>query len=153
MLKYLRMAVTALGLTACLLLVALWVRSYTWRDELGVLFDGNSKLALLQSHPGRLNASLNHAGSDTFSQEAYSQIISTQRWTPPRDEGFRPFVPRIWAGVHSNGIELPYWLLICAAGTLATIPWLRWSRRFSLRTLLIATRLVAVGLGIVVMAT
>jgi hypothetical protein len=28
MLKYLRIAVTALSLTACLLLVALWVRSY-----------------------------------------------------------------------------------------------------------------------------
>src|SRR5688500_11249350 len=33
MLKYLRIAVTALSLTACVLLVALWVRSY-WQLEL-----------------------------------------------------------------------------------------------------------------------
>jgi hypothetical protein len=33
MLKYLRIAVTALSLTACVLLIALWVRSYWLRDE------------------------------------------------------------------------------------------------------------------------
>ena len=33
MLKYLRIAVTALSLTACVLLIALWVRSY-WCDGL-----------------------------------------------------------------------------------------------------------------------
>ena len=32
MLKYLRIAVTALSLTACVLLIALWVRSYWSRD-------------------------------------------------------------------------------------------------------------------------
>jgi hypothetical protein len=36
MLKYLRIAVTALGLTACVLLVALWVRSYWWVDAVYV---------------------------------------------------------------------------------------------------------------------
>jgi hypothetical protein len=35
-------------------------------------------------------------------------------------------------------------------GTLALVPWIRWPKRFSLRTLLITTTLVAVGLGIVV---
>src|SRR5688572_24026902 len=34
MLKYLRIAVTALSLTACVLLIALWVRSYRWSDRL-----------------------------------------------------------------------------------------------------------------------
>ena len=34
MLKYLRIAVTALSLTACVLLVALWVRSQNWQDRL-----------------------------------------------------------------------------------------------------------------------
>jgi hypothetical protein len=36
MLKYLRIAVTALSLTACVLLVALWVRSYWWVDAVYV---------------------------------------------------------------------------------------------------------------------
>jgi hypothetical protein len=42
---------------------------------------------------------------------------------------------------------LPHWFLAVAATTLAYVPWLRWSKRFSLRTLLIVTTLVALVLG------
>src|SRR3977135_2369552 len=34
---------------------------------------------------------------------------------------------------------------------VAALPWIRWSKRFSLRTALIATTLVAVGLGLIVL--
>lgn len=44
---------------------------------------------------------------------------------------------------------VPHWLLLLLAATISAMPWIKW--RFSLRTLLIATTLVAVGLGIVVM--
>src|SRR5688572_8124346 len=41
--RYLRIAVTALSLTACVLLIALWVRSYTWLDSIaGSGKDGNA---------------------------------------------------------------------------------------------------------------
>jgi hypothetical protein len=36
------------------------------------------------------------------------------------------------------------------SATPAALPWTRWSRRFTLRTLLIATTLVAVVLGLIV---
>jgi hypothetical protein len=36
MLKYLRIAVTALSLTACVLLIAQWVRSYWWVEQVFV---------------------------------------------------------------------------------------------------------------------
>ena len=56
--------------------------------------------------------------------------------------------------VYSNGLRYmwaPLWAvgasLVAAAATLAAWPCLRW--RFSLRTLLIATTLVAVGLGLI----
>jgi hypothetical protein len=42
-------------------------------------------------------------------------------------------------------IYIPYWIPILLTITLAIIPWLRW--KFSLRTLLIATTLIAVLLG------
>ena len=38
MLKYLRIAVTALSLAASVLLIALWVRSYWWRDLYSVSY-------------------------------------------------------------------------------------------------------------------
>ena len=47
-------------------------------------------------------------------------------------------------------LAFPQWCPVLASMILAVIPWLRW--RFSLRTLLIATTLVAVVLGIIVWA-
>ena len=49
-------------------------------------------------------------------------------------------------------IDIPQWFPVLLFATLATAPWIRWSKRFSLRTLLIATTLVAVVLGLVVYA-
>jgi hypothetical protein len=46
-----------------------------------------------------------------------------------------------------------YSYLILPAAILAIAPWLSWPRRFSLRTLLIAMTLVALVLGVVVLAT
>ena len=44
-------------------------------------------------------------------------------------------------------LVLPYWSLVIVAGGFGAMPWIR---RFSLRTLLIATTLVAVVLGLIV---
>ena len=47
--------------------------------------------------------------------------------------------------------DVPYWLPVVTFTALATAPWLRRiSWRFSLRTLLIATTLVGVGLGTII---
>jgi competence protein ComGC len=46
------------------------------------------------------------------------------------------------------GPIVPMWFLVFSTATLATAPWLRW--HFSLRTLLIATTLLALVLGLVV---
>ena len=45
-------------------------------------------------------------------------------------------------------LVVPYWPAILLSATLATLPW--FPSRFSLRTMLIATTLVAVVLGLVV---
>jgi len=44
---------------------------------------------------------------------------------------------------------MPFWVPVLVTAALATVPWFHWSKRFSLRTLLIATTLVAVVLGII----
>ena len=49
-----------------------------------------------------------------------------------------------------TGPTIPYLLFVFVATVLATSPWLRF--HFSLRTLLIATTLVAVALGLIVWA-
>ncbi len=46
---------------------------------------------------------------------------------------------------------VPQWAVLGASTVLAVVPWMyTLSYRFSLRTLLIATTLVAVGLGLIV---
>ena len=57
---------------------------------------------------------------------------------------------RSWTG-GSAGAQLPYYFLTILAVGLTVAPWSRiFSLRFSLRTLLIATTLVAVVLGLIV---
>lgn len=46
-----------------------------------------------------------------------------------------------------NAHFVPHGLIALLAGTFTVLPWLRWSTRFSLRTLLIVTTLVAMALG------
>ena len=60
----------------------------------------------------------------------------------PIDARFTPFVGR--------PMTMPIWGAVLLAAALAAAPWLRW--RFSLRTLLIVTTLVAVVLGLAVYA-
>jgi hypothetical protein len=46
--------------------------------------------------------------------------------------------------------SVPYWVVVCIAATLTIALGIPWSNRYSLRTLLLATTLVAVVLGLVV---
>jgi hypothetical protein len=41
----------------------------------------------------------------------------------------------------------PYWLYILLVAGLAAAPWIHWTKRFRLRTMLIATTLIALALG------
>jgi hypothetical protein len=140
MLKYLRIAVTALCLTACLLLVALWVRSFWWRDSIAL----NHLVfwsADIESSRGGITA---WAGEDRDFPWAYDR--RTYR-AAGLNQTFETSLMNTGQGAR---VAVPYWILICTLIPIAAIPWLPWSSRFSLRTLLIATTLVAVGLGIVV---
>jgi hypothetical protein len=55
-----------------------------------------------------------------------------------------------WGGWECS-MTIPHWFLVVSTSMIAVAPWLRW--RFTLCTLLIATTLVAVILGLVVYAT
>ena len=52
-------------------------------------------------------------------------------------------------GSKYSHVIVPYWLLILSTAAITITPWLRWPTRFSLRTLLIATTLVALLLGLI----
>jgi hypothetical protein len=146
MLKYVRITVTALCLTACVLVIALWVRSYWYVDA--VFFrPADGVFVVAMSVPGGVGVvkyDEEYVDSPAFHTEP------TANWLRGRPD---PSLGMHWLSfyVDEDGCGAPYWLLLLVAISLATAPYRRfWSNRFSLRTLLIATTLVAMALGIVV---
>ena len=144
MFKYLQIAVTVLSLTACVLLVALWVRSYYREPDwfvraFGIAWD---------SHDG--GWSLVYPEDFAVGPNAETDWVS---YLMPKSEP----VPIVWT-VDSYGlrfwgswsiwiVQISYAYPVVFFGTLASAPWLRLS--FSLRTLLIVTTLIAVALGMI----
>jgi len=140
------------GLVAVLLIV-LWVRSYWWADFLFYRATGSHGVASASSR-GKVNfgivefADSDEAGEWIGSSRLYIYSVSTppqlskSSWGIGTDNG----PPREWA------LLMPHWFPVLILGIVATAPWVRQLRwQFSLRTLLIATTLVAVVLGLIVL--
>ena len=144
MLKHLRIAVTALSLTACVVLVTLWVRSYSYWD--GLVYGGSDSDCTLHSESGGLRIYYRRNLPYTFETGFESGPADKQwRWHLDFDLSYHEH-PGFYM------VCFPHWMPALVLAAVAAIPWLRWSKRFSLGTLLIATTLIAVGLGIIVMA-
>jgi hypothetical protein len=145
--RKLTIAFSAVCGTVCLLLIALWVRRYFAQDVItGPLSDTTS-----------LGISSRPEGIGVFYQE-----FSTPQW---RLLSLRPDIPNInpyaaFSGFglcraegELFGIIVPYWFLVVATGAPATVLLVKaWPWRFSLRTALIVTMLIAAVLALVVWA-
>jgi hypothetical protein len=139
--RKLRIAFSATCLIACVLLCVLWVRSYRWSEFLripitdsygvfGTNFNGQTSVGSLNTIPRKWI--VDKWSFDQFAPNGVRQL-------------FGQF------GIQKSTVFVPSWFLVVIAGSLAVAPWIRC--RFSLRTLLIATTLVAAVLGVIVYAT
>jgi hypothetical protein len=143
--RKLRIAFSATCLIACVLLIVLWVRSYQTIDHL------NGHL------PGITNISSSSAWGRVTIRTLASQWTMSFHWMVLDENSFgkRPKEPRSWFNCYltpvGSGLEVPHGFLVLLAITVGTLPWLNW--RFRLHTLLIATTLVAVVLGLAVYAS
>jgi hypothetical protein len=135
------------------LLVALWVRSYWWGDTIALPYVNTTHIpatsyegwvTLQSSRPyNRLSAwQIKHISIDE-QNKAEQKFIASGGLVTHRINHF---------GLDEKHyfFQLPYWFLLLFTAAFIAIPWLPW--RFSLRTLLIATTLVAVVLGLIVYA-
>jgi hypothetical protein len=137
------------GLT-CVLLIALWVRSYWWIDE------------IIRVSPTSVCECCTYDGQIVFSKSDDARTASA--YMSSRGEGWllnaapvetwhkvSPPLPgqRIIRAFSTkqNEFVVPFWAASLIAATLGAFPWIH--SRFSLRTLLIATTLVALVLGII----
>ena len=149
--RKLRIVFSITCLIACVLLIVLWVRSYRGADLFVRQFTSTSGVSVL-SAKGRVEL---WAGQ-------MREVMITEGFIMPHDRvsdinsfaagwGFVTAVQNSKtspSGLTCFRIKTPHWFLFFLLISLASLPWLRW--RFSLRTLLIATTLVAVVLGLVV---
>jgi hypothetical protein len=141
-LRYLRIAFSATCLIACVLLTVLWVRSNYWIDQITVPVTQSSSIGLL-SVPNAFIFELTDARPTVSwdsgtAEEWIANVLKYQGVTWSDAPRFK---------ITERAVRSPYWFLLLLSATFAAVPWLRW--RFTLRTLLIATTLVAVVLGFV----
>lgn len=130
------------GVTA-LVLCVLWVRSYSWSNSL-IRFGSNHWKLEGHSDRGvlRFKSQPLSPNSRPVTHWKYAQF---QAEPGPLGRKFR-FVTISNASM----LILPYWMMVIAACVLGIAPIARllFFARFSLRTMLIATTLVAVALGL-----
>jgi hypothetical protein len=145
--RYLRIAFSAVCGVVCLLLIALWVRTYFSCDKV----QGPLSATKGFSVTSRRSA----LGLCVFPANAVPwMVLNFPSDYPPT---VKPVATALGFGLIQDdakgllGFRIPYWfpvLVTAAIGIFVAAPWL--PRRFSLRALLIATTLVAVVLGLIV---
>jgi hypothetical protein len=133
----------------CMLLLALWVRSYRHMDDLSWSIPTTRFWS--SSIYGRL--AISWQPEDTvrirkgfLTRKLLPTHLRTAREALRESETIPGFV--VNRGPGAFAFRIPYWLPVINIAALATAPWLRW--HFRLRTLLIATTVMAVVLGLVV---
>jgi len=139
--RLLRIGTSAVCLVACLLLIGLWVRSYWYKEGFNWLFS-STKFMHVSSDVGQVFLGV---GAVSFVLPSYFRGEAGVY----DDEHELVRMPTLLAGQNQWGFQvgIPYWLLLLGTAALAALPWLRW--RFSLRTLLIATTLVAMAVALI----
>ena len=152
-----RIAVSVFFGVLTVAMCVLWVRSYFWRER--IVFGTYGDRAIQFSHV------LGTLHFITFSEPG---LKFWQPYDSPTGRGKLPIdewrreptlikkdLPKSrlgfggYFGKTGSTAYIPYWFLVVLSGTCAILPWLKFSWKFSLRTLLIATTLVAVALGLV----
>jgi hypothetical protein len=134
------------------LLIALWVRSYSTFDYAYGPFIGGKAFAA-NSINGRLSFSVHDpdwfpgARHWDWHSTPSSEMEREVSLASPNHFGFHFFLSSM-----GSSVTVPTWFAVAFAAALSAITVLPWKLRFTLRTLLIATTLVAVVLGLIVYA-
>ena len=134
----------------CLLLIALWVRSYH-NPDVGPFFSHTWRDVAWGSQPGLVAFYTPAMPTDAYYRALLGLDVTGASPPIPRSRQFQLLgIHLIWSSWSNWRLWVPFWFLTLLPGALAGAPWIKWFRRFSLRTLLISMTLVAVGLGLAV---
>src|SRR5438105_904200 len=150
--RKLRIAFSTFCVIACVLLIALWVRSCWWTEVGSLPFTAKWSVSF-GSYPGVVGIGVGRQLNDC--PWTLLGIDAADWWLLQERVGSRPYSSRMigYFGYGGGVVVLPYWFAVFVSATFAGTPWLtRLDWRFSLRTLLLAITAVAVVLGLVAWA-
>src|SRR5215213_5778840 len=146
--RKLRIAWSVFWSVAAVLLIVLWVRSF-WIKEGWMRQSAGTRFEVI-SQGGSFRWG-NQTGYDARWDHDWQSVYDRIPYNSPDMGRYMPF--RVSTTPTTDYFVVNYWFPPIVAAVLATIPWLHYVRcrcRFSRRTLLIATTLVALVLGAIV---
>jgi hypothetical protein len=149
--RWLRIFAISACLVVSLICLVLWVRSYKTGDGFGLCISSTHVVSIV-SKAGELYV-VSFVGQPFFVPGHFFHSTDTSH----KDRSLAK-VNSLGFGVNryqdGSDVVLPHWFPVVfstALATLIAVPWLRW--RFSIRTLLIVTTVVASALGLGVWLT
>ncbi len=146
MTRRLRIAVSVFFAMLPVLVCVLWVRSYWRSDQVDFPITGHHGVSIT-SVRGQMSCwRWNGGGRIQF----WSQ--TTEEWLghPPVVNEYFDFPPHQGLRINGGTLWIPHAFVVFLFAVLAILPCFQLSYRFSLRTLLIATAIVAILLGLAV---
>ena len=153
-----RLATSAFFALVTVALCVLWVRSYFFGEIWEVrttsdLYQVHSKvgrIAFWQQSPNPGPHSQLLLDELSLGRSFSSFEVKNPSWERLGERGRLGF--EFYGDRNARRIVVPFWFLVCVPIGLAIVPWSFGVRRFSLRTLLITTTMLAVTLGVAVWA-
>jgi len=148
MTRRLRIAVSVFFAVLTVLLCVLWLRSFSTREHLRWRVT-TSRAVSIASREGIIGVSTWTKNLDGISSFVFSGPVVG---SPPRRQMSNPLGFEFIRSKEYDGLSVvvPYWFTVLTCAICVTIPHVLNSHRFSLRTLFIATTLLAVVLGLAV---
>jgi hypothetical protein len=121
------------------------VRSY-WRLEFVVVNYSRSSSFYIKSLPGCIDLTTRpHTYPEGWYLESSRRTGPSVDWVDDYGQMYRGRLIQVMRYKRFTEVFVPYWIIVTPFAAFSIAAWLPW--RFSLRTLLIATTLVAVALG------
>lgn len=151
LLRFLKTSWTVFFAVTCLLVIGLWVRSYQWCDCL--YSNLNPPKPAVISLQGRLQFSgdvraIRRSSSATHGFVLFAgQVAIFSKAIESHVDGTYNFYLPGSVTAYGRWSLIPHWFVAMIAACIAIVPWIRWSLRYSLRTLLIAMTVICAALA------
>jgi hypothetical protein len=154
----LRISASVAGLLMSAAVAIAWVRNFWCADVFWAPLPNAGQVAIA-SADGQVEFGISYpAVRGAARTNRGTEFWGWQRYTASRNRASAILLP--WKTVihyrvtqkGSIAVVLPHWLLAIVPLLLAGALWIRWSRRFTIRTLLVITTLVAIVLALGVTA-